>query len=88
MDEELYLATYGSECKFSTVLSDGTRIDLAPDGENQNVTSSDRHRFAFLMREARMTESVKQVSKNEATKRDQGALVVLVVVHVQQKRNV
>ncbi|XP_031558843.1 E3 ubiquitin-protein ligase HECTD3-like, partial [Actinia tenebrosa] len=61
VDEELYLATYGNECKFSTVLSDGTRVDLIPHGETKGVMTCDRTRFAFLLREARMTESVKQV---------------------------
>ncbi|EDO36112.1 predicted protein, partial [Nematostella vectensis] len=61
MDEDLYVATYRNECKFSTVLSDGTTKELIPGGNDVTVGPADRQRFAALLREARMTESVQQV---------------------------
>ncbi|KAJ7374139.1 E3 ubiquitin-protein ligase HTD3 [Desmophyllum pertusum] len=34
-DEALYLSSYGNECTFSTVLSDGRRVELLPGGEGE-----------------------------------------------------
>lgn len=60
-DEASYLSTWGSECTFSTVLSDGRRVELLPGGEERVVKPEERQQYAALVRRARMTEFTKQV---------------------------
>lgn len=60
-DEASYLSTYGSECTFSTVVSDGRRVELLPGGEERVVKPEERQQYAALVRRARMTEFTKQV---------------------------
>lgn len=61
LDEELYKSNYGDECTFSTVLSDGRRVELLPAGEGRVVMPGERKEYASLVRRARMTEFTKQV---------------------------
>ncbi|KAL9980549.1 hypothetical protein ACROYT_G009151 [Oculina patagonica] len=60
-DEASYLSNYGNECTFSTVLSDGRRVELLPGGEGRVVKPKERQEYACLVRRARMTEFTKQV---------------------------
>lgn len=60
-DEASYISTYGSECTFSTVVSDGRRVELLPRGEERVVKPEERQQYAALVRRARMTEFTKQV---------------------------
>ena len=60
-DEASYLSSYGNECTFSTVLSDGRRVELLPGGEGRVVKPEERQEYASLVRRARMTEFTKQV---------------------------
>ena len=61
LDEDLYQSNYGNECTFSTVLSDGRRVELLPGGEGRVVKPDERKDYASLVRRARMTEFTKQV---------------------------
>lgn len=60
-DEASYLSSYGNECTFSSVLSDGRRVELLPGGEGRVVKPEERQEYASLVRRARMTEFTKQV---------------------------
>ena len=60
-DEASYLSSYGNECTFSTVLSDGRLLELLPGGVGRVVKPEDRQEYASLVRRARMTEFTKQV---------------------------
>ena len=62
MDEELYSQTYGSLCTFSTVLSNGVRVELVPGGDEKHVTPEEREKYVALVRRKRMIESTQQVS--------------------------
>ena len=61
LDEASYLSSYGNECTFSTVLSDGRRVELLPGGEGRVVKPEERQEYACFVRQARMTEFTKQV---------------------------
>ena len=60
-DEACYLSSYGNECTFSTVLSDGRRVELLPGGEGRVVKPEERQEYVSLVRRARMSEFTKQV---------------------------
>lgn len=61
LDEDSYQSNYGNECTFSTVLSDGRRVELLPGGEGRVVKPEERQEYASLVRRTRMTEFTKQV---------------------------
>lgn len=60
-DKESYQSNYGNACTFSTVLSDGRRVELLPGGEGKVVKPEERQEYASLVRRSRMTEFTKQV---------------------------
>ena len=60
-DKESYQSNYGNACTFSTVLSDGRRVELLPGGEGKVVKPEERQDYASLVRRSRMTEFTKQV---------------------------
>ena len=63
MEEESYKEIYGALCNFTTVLSNGVREELVPNGETKLVTSEEREKFAALVRRKRMAESTNQVCR-------------------------
>ena len=46
---------------FKTVLSDGTEVDLVPNGREKVVTFAERNEYAKLVIEARLNESREQI---------------------------
>lgn len=63
LDEESFDVHF-SERTWSVTLSDGSNAELRPNGANESVRYEERLEYARLAKQARMSESDKQVNTN------------------------
>ncbi|XP_074642491.1 E3 ubiquitin-protein ligase HECTD3-like [Tubulanus polymorphus] len=62
MDEETFVAHFGDYLMWCTVLSDGTTVELKPNGANIPVLYDERNEFCRQVQKLRMTEADEQVN--------------------------
>ena len=61
MDEESFMAYFGEERTWTTVLSNGHTVPLRPDGADSVVAYEDRHEYSQLVQAVRLSETDRQV---------------------------
>lgn len=62
MDQETFEFRFGEELVYTTLLTDGSMVELIPGGSNVSVRYEDRSEFIRLVQKARMEESKQQIA--------------------------